>query len=203
MTETLSLAEVCQTVYGEPVEIIDWDTEQSEDKLEIKILFREQRRGWYFEMIITQTESGKNFSSHRVLPLFLPLLDPDETQWHELTQEASEADWQALDQLFALSRQLSETNIAFAGADIVGEEVADEAMDTFGFYVPDEELLPVFIWWNLNYQLKVIAYFKHPDRFAGEVMFQDDNTDECEVYASLTEAIARLEQKLAYYRDEA
>lgn len=202
MTETLSLAEVCQTVYGEPLRSSTGIPNKVKTSLKLRFSSG-AAAGWYFEMIITQTESGKNFSSHRVLPLFLPLLDPDETQWHELTQEASEADWQALDQLFALSRQLSETNIAFAGADIVGEEVADEAMDTFGFYVPDEELLPVFIWWNLNYQLKVIAYFKHPDRFAGEVMFQDDNTDECEVYASLTEAIARLEQKLAYYRDEA
>ncbi len=203
MTETLQLAEICQTVYGEPVKIIDWETEESEDKFEIKILFREERRGWYLEMVITQSQSGKNFSSHRVLPFFLPLLDPDETQWHALTQEATETDWQALDQLFALSRQLSETTIAFADADVIGEDVADEALDTFGFYVPDEELLPVFLWWNLDYQLKLIVYFKHPERFAGEIMFQDDNVDEAEVYYSLTEALERLEQKIAYYREEA
>ena len=119
-----------------------------------------------------------------------------------MTKEATEEDIEAIDQLFILAYQLSDTNIAFAGADVVGEDVAEAALESFGFYVPDETLLPVFIWWNLDYQLKLIAYFKHPDRFAGEIMIQDDNTNESEVYPSLKKSVARLQQKITYYQEE-
>ena len=75
MTETLQLSEICEQVYGEPTALLHWHNEDSDDKLEVKILFREKRRNWYMEMVITQPKnSKKGFSSHRVSPLFCHFL---------------------------------------------------------------------------------------------------------------------------------
>lgn len=90
----------------------------------------------------------------------------------------------------------------FAGSNLVGEEVADEALENFGFYVPDEEMLPVLLFEATNLGVYLISYFRHPDGFAKENMLSDRNTEECEVYESLTEAQQRLDQKLSYYISE-
>jgi hypothetical protein len=35
----------------------------------------------------------------------------------------------------------SSNHVLFAGADLIGPDVADEAIDRFGCYYPDEDLL--------------------------------------------------------------
>ena len=52
-------------------------------------------------------------------------------------------------------------------------------------------------------EVRLISYFRHPNGFAKENMVSDRNTDECEVYESITEAQQRLDQKLSYYLSEA
>ena len=61
------------------------------DRKQFNILFGERRRGWYFQMLLTQN-NDKWSSEHRVLPSFLNLLEPDETTWAKLTQLATRED---------------------------------------------------------------------------------------------------------------
>ena len=196
------LAELCESVYGEPVRLIHWQMKDNNGEQQFSTLFRECRRGWYFQMLLTQKE-GKWSSSHRVLPSFLNLLEPDENAWAELTESATAKDWYALDEFFLNTVIFPNSRVIFAGSDLVGEEVADEAFKNFGFYVPDEDLLPVLLFEDPNLGVILISYFRHPDGFARENMVSDRNTDECEVYESLTEAQQRLDQKLSYYLSEA
>ena len=196
------LAELCESVYEEPVRLIHWQMKDNNGEQQFSTLFRECRRGWYFQMLLTQNKD-KWSSNHRVLPSFLNLLDPDETTWAKLTESATAEDWYALDEIFLNTIIFPNSRVIFAGSDLVGEEVADEAMEKFSFYVPDEDLLPVLLFESRNLGVSLISYFRHSDGFAKENMVSDDNTDVCEVYESLTEAQKRLNQKLSYYRSEA
>ena len=171
------------------------------NKEQFSILFRECRRGWYFQMLLTQNKD-KWSSEYRVLPSFLNLLEPDETTWMKLTKLATPEDWYALDEIFLNTLIFPSNKVMFAGSNLVGEEVADEALENFGFYVPDEEMLPVLLFEATNLGVYLISYFRHPDGFAKENMLSDRNTEECEVYESLTEAQQRLDQKLSYYISE-
>ena len=196
------LAELCESVYEEPVRLIHWQVKDNNGEQQFSTLFRECRRGWYLQMLLTQ-EEDKWSSSHRVLPSFLNLLDPDETTWAKLTESATAEDWYALDEIFLNTITFPDSRVIFAGSDLVGEEVADEALEKFGFYVPDEDLLPVLLFESHDLGVSLISYFRHSDGFAKENMVSDDNTDVCEVYESLTEAQKRLNQKLSYYQSEA
>jgi hypothetical protein len=73
-----------------------------------------------------------------VLPSFLPLLEPDETIWAKLTRKATTEDWCALDEIFLNTFAFPGSEVILAGANLIGQEVAHEAMKRFGFYVPDE-----------------------------------------------------------------
>ena len=64
-------------------------------------------------------------------------------------------------------------------------------------------MLPVLLFETPNLGVRLISYFRHPDGFAKENMVSDDNTEECQVFDSLTEAQQRLAQKLSYYMSEA
>ncbi len=195
------IAELCESVYEEPVRLIHWKMNNDNNKEQFSILFRECRRGWYFQMLLTQNK-GKWSSEYRILPSFLNLLDPDETTWAKLTKLATPEDWYALDEIFLNTLIFPGNKVMFAGSDLVGEEVADKALENFGFYVPDEEMLPVLLFEATNFGVDLISYFRHPDGFAKENMVSDRNTEECEVYESLTEAQQRLDQKLSYYMNE-
>ena len=193
------LAEICESVYGEPVRLIYWRVDGGGKQF--STLFRERRRGWYFQMLLTK-ENGKWSSEHRVPPSFLLLLKPDETAWAKLTKEATTEDWYALDEIFLDTLAFPGSEVLLAGSDLIGEEVVDEAMERFGFYVPDEELLPALIFENRRLGMKLVSYFKHPDGFAKENMVMDDKAEQCRVFGSLKEAQQRLAQKLSYYTDE-
>lgn len=195
------IAELCESVYEEPVRLIHWQMNNDNNKEQFSILFRECRRGWYFQMLLTQNKD-KWSSEYRVLPSFLNLLEPDETIWMKLTKLATPEDWYALDEIFLNTLIFPGNKVMFAGSDLVGEEVADKALENFGFYVPDEEMLPVLLFEATNFGVNLISYFRHPDGFAKENMVSDHNTEECEVYESLTEAQQRLDQKLSYYMNE-
>jgi uncharacterized protein YjhX (UPF0386 family) len=194
------VAELCETVYGEPVRLIYWQIEG--DNKQTTTLFREHRRGWYFQMLLTEND-GKWSSEHRVLPSFLKLLEPDETTWAKLTKKATKKDWCALDEIFLDTLVFPGSKVILAGSDLIGEKVADEAMEKFRFYVPDEDMLPVLLFENPNLGVRLISYFKHPDGFAKENMVSDNNTNQCEVFESLIKAQQRLDQKLSYYTNEA
>jgi hypothetical protein len=139
---------------------------------------------------------------HKVCPIFLPLLEPDEHLWHELTCSALPEDWYALDEIIRLGFKFQGSQIRWAGQYAIGENVADDAMEQFGVYVPDEELLPVFLFINKQVGLLLVSYFKAPDGFAKENLLCDDNTDECCVMESLLEAQQNLEEKLQFYTEQ-
>ena len=61
------------------------------------------------------------------------LLEPDATTWNNLTKKATQKDWYALDEIFLNTMIFPGSKVIFAGSDLVGEEVADEAMEKFGF----------------------------------------------------------------------
>ena len=195
------IAELCETTYGEPIILVYW--QHKDDNNQVNTLFRERRRGWYIQMLLTDNDgNGQWTSEHRVLPSFLNLLKPDETTWAKLTKKASQEDWYALDEIFFNTLAFPGSKVILAGSELIGQEVADEAMERFGFYIPQENVLPVLLFENSHLKVKFVSYFKHPDGFAKENMISDDNTDQCEVIESLLEAQQRLNQKLSYYKNE-
>ena len=191
---TSNIAEACQEAYPEDIRLIKWHMNKDED---IAILFRERRRGWYFQMTLLENATGKWESVNRVSPLFLPLLQPDEFAWHKLTEVASSEDWYAMDEIVRLGLEHTESTIHLVNRFTVGEPVLENAMETFGIYVPDEHLLPAFLFLNKAKGLLLISYFKHPDGFAKENMLCDDTTNECRIFSSLKEAQKSLEIKLS------
>ncbi len=136
---------MCETNYGEPIRLIYW--RMKSDGEQFSILFRERRRGWYFQELVTK-ENEQWSSECRVLPSFLPLLEPDGKVWVEITKKATTEDWCAIDEIFLNTLAFPGSQVILAGSDLIGEEVADEAIEQFGFYVPDESLLPTLVFKN-------------------------------------------------------
>jgi TIR domain len=185
--------QICKEAYpNESIRLIQWEVGE---KQKLNALFRERRRGWYFQLILCE-KNGALQRSHRPCPIFLPLLNPDEHLWEKLTRSASPKDWYAMDEIIRLGIKFPGSEIRLAGQYSVGENVADDAMEQFGIYVPDEELLPALLFVNKQLGLLLISYLKHPDGFAKENMLCDDNTNECEIFDSLQEAQQSLERKL-------
>jgi hypothetical protein len=197
---TSDIIRMCEEAYSnDPIRLIEW---YLGEKQQINALFRERRRGWYFDFSFSQNRKGKWSTVHKVCPIFLPLLEPDEELWHELTCSALPEDWYALDEIIRLGLKFQGSQIRWAGQYAIGENVADDAMEQFGVYVPDEDLLPVFLFINKRLGLLLVSYFKDPDGFAKENLLCDDNTDECCVIESLLEAQQTLEEKLQFYTEQ-
>ncbi len=194
-----NFSQFCEYIYGEPVRLIFW--QKQNDKNQFNMLFRERRRGWYFQMLLIN-KSENWHPEYRVYEPFLHLLE-SKHEWTKLTKSATLEDWYALDEIFINTMIFPGSKVIFAGSDLVGEEVADEAMEKFGFYVPDEDMLPVLFFEAPNLGVSLISYFRHPDGFAKENMVSDRNVNGCEVFESLIEAQQRLDQKLSYYTNEA
>jgi uncharacterized protein YjbI with pentapeptide repeats len=193
------VTKICEQVFREPIRLIDWQLNEEENKF--NIFFRDLAGNRYFEMLITENEPDKWSSEHRIYSVFQSLLDQEGT-WMKLTEKATEEDWKALDKLFSMMRYFPESQVMLAGADLIGEEAIDEALERFGFYIPDEDLLPVFLFENKLLNMIFVSYFKHPDKCAGENMVQDNNAHRSEIINSLPEAIDRFIQKLDYYAEE-
>jgi hypothetical protein len=197
---TSDVIRICEEAYSnELIRLIEWHLGEEQ---QINALFRERRRGWYFNLSVSQNSKGKWSTVRKVCPIFLPLLEPDEHLWHELTCSALPEDWYALDKIVRLGLKFPGSQIRWAGQYAIGENVADDAMEQFGVYVPDEELLPVFLFINKQVGLLLVSYFKNPDGFAKENLLSDDNTNECWVIESLLEAQQTLEEKLQYYTEQ-
>ena len=176
----------------DPIRLIRW----SRNEGGITALFRERRRGWYYQLSLEENRKGNLSRVHRVATFFLPLLDPNEYMWAESTERATPEDWLALDDLMRLRLDFPESEIRLAGKFAIGEDVADQAMEEFGVYVPDEELLPAFLFVNKPKGLLLVSYFGDPDGFAQENLLCDDTTNECYVFESLKEAQESLEDKI-------
>lgn len=191
---------ICAEVYPEKVHIVHHSFQPETST--IHIIFREIRRGWYFELMLEKQNEGFS-SSHRVLPSFLSLLEGNETLWVKLTKKATKKDWLALDEIVLNTIVYPGSNIMLAGENVIGEAAADDAMARFGCYIPDPDLLPVFLFENRQLGINLISYFKHPDGFAKENMMSDDNTNDAMIFHSLKEAQEKLDKKLYYYASEA
>ncbi len=176
----------------DPIRLIRWSRKEGG----ITALFRERRRGWYYQLTLEENRKGKISRVHKVAPFFLPLLDPNEYLWAESTERATPEDWLALDGLMLLRLDFPESEIRLAGKFAIGEDVADQAMEEFGVYVPDEDLLPAFLFVNKPKGLLLVSYFGNPDRFAGENLLCDSTTNECCVFESLKEAKESLGDKI-------
>ena len=177
-----ALLELASAVYPEKLCLVGWTFSGKDPQSDVMMLVRELRRGWYMEIKV-DLQSKK--SNHRVFTPFLPVLDKDETVWHSITRNASESDWKNLDNLMKISWLTTGVKMFLAGPELLGKEVAKQAMEQFGFYVPDEELLPGLIWQSKELNLILLVYLKHTEKFAGQSMLADDNIDECEVFSSL------------------
>ena len=194
-----NISRFCECVYGEPVRLIFWQKQNHKNQYDM--LFRDRRRGWYFQMVFA--EKGKDSSpEYRVYKPFLHLLE-SKIEWVKLTKRASKEDWCALDELFLNTIIFPGSQVICAGSELVGEEVADEALKNYGFYVPDKDMLPVLIYEASQLGVRLVSYFRHPDGFAKENIVIDNNTKQGEVFESLKEAQERLNQKLYYYLSEA
>ncbi len=137
---TSEIIDFCEEVYSdEPIRLIEWQLDENQ---QVQALFRERRRGWYLTLSVPEGRKGKLSTAHKVCPIFLPLLDPDEYLWHDLTGSALPEDWYALDEIIRLGIRFQGSQIRWAGQYALGENVADNAMEQFGVYVPDVELLP-------------------------------------------------------------
>jgi hypothetical protein len=188
------IIKVCEAAYPhEKIRLIEWSIKENQ---QFCALFRECRRGWYIQLNTFQNDDGEWISTHKVCSSFLPLLEPDEHLWHKLTVSASSEDWYAIDEIIRLSIKFPESEIRLAGQYLIGESVADEAMEHFGVYVPDKSLLPALLFINKTLNLLLVSYLKHPNGFAKESIVCNDNTNDCYVFSSLKEAHQKLEKDL-------
>lgn len=140
--------QLCEAAYpNESIRLIEWKLE----KRQLNALFRECRRGWYFQLtsILSKIQEGSGVPiDYKVCPFFLPLLEPDEYLWAKLTKSASPEDWYAMDEIIRLGLKSPGSEIRLVGQYSIGENVADDAMEQFGIYVPDEDLLPALLFVN-------------------------------------------------------
>jgi hypothetical protein len=187
------ILQLCKKAYPEEIRLIDWEIRENH---QFTVLFRECRRGWYFQLVLSQKQDGNWEKRHKVSPIFLPVLEPDEYLWGKLTSIASPEDWYAIDEIVRIGLKFSGSVIRLAGQYSIGENVADEAMERFGIYVPDEDLLPAFLFFNKALGLLLISYFKDPNGFAKQNMVCDDITNTCQLFDSLQKAQQNLERKL-------
>lgn len=190
------LQQVCAIAYGEPIQIVFWRLRDTQGNLEI--VFREHRRGWYFQMLLLR-EDQQYKSEYQALPTFTLLLGDDVKYWEKLTEQATAEDWLAIDKIMLYALTIPGSKIFFADERIIGKKVVEAAIERFGCCIPEASLLPVFIFENATLGLNLISYFKDPDRFAGENLIQDHHLDQCEACDSLYLAQTRLKQKLDYY----
>lgn len=193
----VQLQRVCSQAYGEPVLLLWWEIADGQGSL--KVICREQRRGYYVEVFLHRTAAGYQ-PNHGLLAAFATLLQPDPSRWEQLTQRATVTDWQALDRLWFLALKIPESQILWGDEMTIGKAVAAKAIARFGYAVPNPLLLPVLIFENRPLGLNLISYFRDPDCFAGENLLYDHHTHQGEAYSSLFEAQIRLQQKLDFYR---
>ena len=188
------LVSLCErAVSDEKIRLISWEL----DKEQFFVLFRERRRGRYFQIIFSQSDRGNYFTpTPKLCPKFLPLLEPDGSLWFRLTRLASIKDWCAIDKIVHLGLEFPDSEIRLLGEYSIGENVADEALERYGLYIPDMNLLPALMFENKKLGVILVVYLKHPAGFAKESILCDDNTNECQVFSSLTQAQHSLSLKL-------
>jgi uncharacterized protein (DUF983 family) len=203
--DDLDSEDILSSLYGEAVHLIGshrFNDDDGNDK-DLFIL-REIRRGYYLEMLVeyTKNDLSNTSTSHRVLPSFLPLLENKEKTWKKFTKKASDEDWLALDEIMLNTVLFSSSHVLFAGADLIGPDVADEAFDRFGCYYPDEDLLPVFIFENTDYQLRLFIPSDGGNKFASDCAVGDEINSRHNCFSSLKKAQEFLDQRLSYYIQE-
>jgi uncharacterized protein YjbI with pentapeptide repeats len=191
------ICKICEQVLKTPIKLIDWELEENK----FNLFLRDLAGNRYFEMLLIGNNQGQWSTEYQIHPIFQTLLDTEGT-WMKLTEKATEADWTALDGFFSVMRYIPESTVMLAGENVIGETAIDEALERFNFYIPDEDLLPVFLYENKLLNMIFVSYFKHPDNFAGENMVQDNNAHRSEIFNTLPEAIYQLMQKLDYYAEQ-
>lgn len=97
---------------------------------------------------------------------------------------------------------LPSSNILFAGADVIGPDVSEQALARFGCYYPDEDLLPAFIFESPDYQLMLIIPSSGKNKFASDCMVGDGIDCSHNCFSSLQEAQGFLDRRLSYYMCE-
>lgn len=197
--------DILSSIYGEPVHLIGTHRFNDDDGNDKDLfILREIRRGYYLEMLVeyTKNDLSNTSTSHRVLPSFLPLLENKEKTWKKFTKKASDEDWSALDEIMLNTVLCSSSHVLFAGADLIGSDVADEAVDRFGCYYPDEDLLPVFIFENTDYQLRLFIPSSCGNKFASDCSVGDEIDSSHSCFSSLKKAQEFLDQRLSYYIQE-
>jgi uncharacterized protein (DUF983 family) len=197
-----SIETILSKLYGEPIDIVAWS--QDEDNAETKntYILREIRRGYYLEMLIVFNEDDITSVSHRILHSFLPLLDHCyEKTWQKFTKKANAEDWLAFDQLMLNTISLRSARVFFAGSQEIGTDVAEKALERFGCYYPDEDMLPVLVFEYFDYQLRLFIP-SSKGKFASECQVGDaiDSSQSC--FSSLKKAQEFLDQRLSYYIQE-
>jgi len=195
--ETDAVQQLCEEIYDdEAIRLIEWAFGDNDNEV-IRALFRDRRNSQYLTLSVSDEKS-----SYRICPIFLPLIEPDEDRWLSLTRSATSEDWYTLDGIIRLGNQFAGSEIRWVGKYSIGEKAADEALEKFGVYVPDDELLPAFLFLNEVVGLLLLSYFKTPDGFATESLLSDNNTDECFVLDYLLDAQEMLEEKLNFYTEK-
>ncbi|WP_030007813.1 hypothetical protein [Picosynechococcus sp. NKBG042902] len=192
----VQLQRVCTQAYEEPLQLLWWEIADAQGSL--KVICREQRRGYYVEVLLHRTAAGYQ-PSHGLVAAFATLLKPDPSRWENLTKRATATDWQALDRLWFYALTIPDSEILWGDETIIGITVAEKAIARFGYAVPDPSLLPVLIFENRALGLNLISYVCDPDHFAGENLLYDHHTHRGEAYPNLFEAQIRLKQKLDAY----
>ena len=192
-------------IYGEAVHVVATQRFKDDDG-NGKDLFivREIRRGYYLEILIeyTKNDLSSTYTSHRVLPSFLPLIDGDLETWQKFIAKIEVEDWLALDAIVLYTVTLPSSDVLFAGADVIGSDVSEQALARFGCYYPDEDLLPAFIFESPDYQLTLIIPSSGKNKFASNCMVGDGIDCSRNCFSSLQEAQGFLDRRLSYYMHE-
>ncbi|MFP4318684.1 MAG: hypothetical protein ACLFQ7_06910 [Phormidium sp.] len=188
------LSQVIESQYGEPIQLVSWEKCDASDGL--NFIFREIRRGWY-SLINMVKEDGKWVTTSSVLPSFSPVLDSNAGEWTEFTAEATAEDWQGFDYIVYITQVFPHTQLCLAGEDLIGEQVAEEALEDFGFYIPDSRHLPGFLCRNQRLKVCLCAL-----NGTSRVSLHDDNSKVVNGAESILEAAHQLYEKLCDYAEQ-
>lgn len=188
------LTQVFESQQGEPIQIVSW--EKCEDSDALNVIFRELRRGWYYLVNLVK-EDGKWVTINNILPAFLPVLDSKAGDWKEFTAEANAEQWQGFDYLIYITQVFPHTKLYLAGEDLIGKEVAEEALEDFGFYIPDPRNLPGFLCRNERLKVCFCALTG-----SSRVSLHDNNSMSVSGAESILEGAHQLYEKFCQYAEQ-
>lgn len=184
--------------------------EDTQDGLPIDVLFRVRYSGHYIfaNIVISQERyadgNRKVKSNHFFHPKYLSFLSSEDkaknrrlmNYWLELTRECTPQEWEILDYLMA-TVHIYQADLMWLEPSEIGEEAADEAMDKYGFYIPNDDLLPVIFCQRESVSITIFP--KSPKGFGADSIVIDNHKNAHQPISDFQKAVFEFISTLSKY----